>query len=388
MSTVSGRGIEGESARPELSPSQHLDDLAFIREVDPDDFLGSVETLAEQVREGARLGRQAERLPDGSEILGVAVLGMGGSGISGDICRAVLGGASSVFLQTVKGYELPAWVGAKTLVFAVSYSGNTEETLEAFEAALAREAKVVAVASGGRLLSRAGDLGLPVVQVPGGLQPRAAVGYLAMPLLVICERLGLGSDVTSSVAESVELLTARARELGRDSPVSLNPAKRLALRLLDATPVIYGSVGPAEVAAYRWKCELNEVAKVPAACNVFPELNHNEVAGWDSAPAPGASSGSPLSAGAEPGLIVLRHAGEHPRIARRIEVTLSILGSSFAWVEQVRALGSSVLARLFDLSYLGDFTSTYLALARRVDPTPVEVIERLKRSLSGGHASL
>jgi glucose/mannose-6-phosphate isomerase len=378
LSAAPGDGIEEGSARVGVSPSSCLDDLAFIREADPADFLGSVEALPDQMRQGARLGREAERLPDGSDVLGVAVLGMGGSGISGDICRAVLGGSSPVFWQTVKGYELPAWVGRRTLVFAVSYSGNTEETLEALEAALRRGARVVAVASGGRLIERAASLGLPVIRVPGGLQPRAAVGYLTMPLLVICERLGLGPGMTSSIAEAAGRLEARVGEYGRDSPISLNPAKRLALRLLAVAPLVYGSQGLAEVAAYRWKCELNEVAKVPAACNVFPELNHNEVVGWGPEEQ---SEGSPGGGSARPGLIVLRHDGEHPRVARRIEVTLSMLKSSFAWTEQVRAGGSSVLARLLDLSYLGDFTSTYLALARRVDPTPVEVIERLKRAL-------
>jgi glucose/mannose-6-phosphate isomerase len=378
LNTVS-QGIEEGPTRLKMSAAQRLDDLGFVHEIDPAGFLGSVETLADQVRDGARLGRQATGLPDGSGFLGVAILGLGGSGISGDICRAVLGGSSPVFLQTVKGYALPAWVGPTTLVFAVSYSGDTEETLEAFEAALRRKARVMAVASGGRLLSRAANFGLPTIQVPGGLQPRAAIGYLAMPLLVVCERLGLGPDMASSIAESARLLEARATEYGREAPVSANAAKRLALQLLDVAPLIYGSDGPAEVAAYRWKCELNEVAKVPAVCNVFPELNHNEVVGWG--PDPGRPGDPRDGEGAKPGLIVLRHDGEHPRIARRIEVTLSMLGSRFSLVEQVRALGSSVLARLLDLCYLGDFTSTYLALARGVDPTPVEVIERLKQSL-------
>lgn len=347
-----------------------LDDPARLEALDPTDFLGAVERLPEQVREGWRLGAAQRHLPPGEGIRGVAVLGMGGSGISGDVCRAVVGPRSPVVIEAVKGYELPGWAGPDALVLAVSYSGNTEETLAAFEQACERGARVVAVAGGGRLAELARRRGVPLVEVPGGLMPRAALGYLAMPILAVCERLGLwGSG--AAVAEAAELLDQRVEECGRKSAIGVNPAKQLALRLLGRVPVVYGSEGLAGVAAYRWKCQFNENAKVPAFWNAVPELDHNEVMGWPP--------GSPLGPGFA--AVVLRHAGEHARVATRIDATAEMVEPGVGFVEQAWARGASPLARLLDLACLGDFTSTYLGLARGIDPAPIRAIERLKEAI-------
>lgn len=347
-----------------------LDDPERLAASDPSDFLGSVEGLPAQVREGWRLGMRAPDLPSGEGLRGLVTLGMGGSGISGDVCRAVLGPESPLAVQTVKGYRLPGWVGPDTLVVAASYSGNTEETLEAFEQALERRSRVLVVATGGRVAERAAEEGLSAVRIPAGLQPRAAVGYLALPILAACSRLGLAPDLGPDVDEAVSLLERRVEEWGRKAPADANAAKGLALRLAGKIPVVYGGEGLGEVAAYRFKCQLNECGKVPAFSHVFSELNHNEIVGWDDA-----GLASSLA------LIVLRHAGDHPRVARRIDVTVPLVEPSAAFVEEVEARGASRLARLLDLFCFGDFVSTYLALARGVDPAPVRVIEELKRAL-------
>lgn len=346
-----------------------LDDPARFGGADPSGFLESVERLPGQVREAWRLGREAF-LPPAGKVGAVLVCGMGGSGIAGDVCRAILAPTSPAPILTLKSYDLPAWVGRDTLVFAVSYSGTTEETLAAFDAAAARGARLVAVTTGGALLTRAQAGGHPSIVIPGGLQPRAALAYLALPVLVACARLGLGPRLAGEVAETLQVLEARVARCERGVPAAKNPAKTLALRLRGLPVVVAGGDGLGSVAAYRWKCQLNEVAKVPAFSSAFPELGHNEVVGWED---PGGVTG-------DFALVVLRHAGEPPRLAGQIEAALGIVGPAFAVAEQVSAKGGSPLARLFDLVSLGDFTTTYLALATGVDPTPVATIDRLKRA--------
>lgn len=350
-----------------------LDDLDRLSERDPADFLGSVERFPAQVAEAWRLGAEATDLPSGEGVSALAVLGVGGSGISGDAVRGVLGARSRLPVHTLRGSELPAWVGRNTLVFAVSYSGNTEETLHLFDEAHERGARLIALTSGGAIRERAEAAGAALVRLPNSLQPRAALGYLTIPILLICERLGLGPEIAGEMTGTIELLERRAAEYGRSSPARDNAAKGLAVSLVGKLPWIYGSEGLSEVAAYRWKCQMNECAKVPCSSSFFPELTHNEVVGW---------SGPAQLTRAHGALVVLRHDGESSAMARRIDATLRIIRGSFAFTTEIRAEGSSELARFLDLTYLGDFTSTYLAIAGGVDPAPVEPIDRLKRELA------
>lgn len=250
--------------------------------------------------------------------------------------------------------------------FAVSYSGNTEETLELFDQARSAGARIIAVTSGGAL---ADQTDISVVRVPGRLQPRAALGWLAVPVLVICERMGLARGVEEEIDAAIELLEKAAQQYCRRSPLSDNPAKSLALRLADKLLWIYGTEGLTEIAAYRWKCQMNECAKVAASSNCFPELTHNEIVGWDR------TANLPMPASA---LLVLRDWSEHPRLASRVDSTIGMIEANFELVEQLQAPAASPLVRLLDLCYLGDFTSTYLAIARGVDPGAVELINRLK----------
>jgi glucose/mannose-6-phosphate isomerase len=349
-----------------------LDDPDHLAQTDPSDFLGSVERFPEQVREAWRLGADAADLPSGEGVVSLAILGVGGSGISGDAARGVLGARSVLPVHTLRGSELPAWVGRNTLVFAVSYSGNTEETLHLFDEARERGARLVALTSGGALEDRARAAGATLVKLPNSLQPRAALGFLTIPILLICERLGLGPEIARSMPASLEQLERRAVEYGRSSPSPQNDAKRLALSLSGRLPWVYGSEGMSEVAAYRWKCQMNECAKVPCSSSFFPELTHNEVVGWS-----GLSSLTRKHAA----LIVLRHNGETVAMARRMDATVRMIRGSFGFNAEIRAEGPSELARFLDLTYLGDFTSTYLGIAGGVDPAPVEPIDRLKREL-------
>lgn len=350
---------------------ESLDDPAVFAAADPTDFLRAVEDLPAQLSDALARAQAVTGLPDATGIRSVAVLGMGGSGISGELCRTILAPRCPVPVATVRDYELPAWVGPDTLTFAVSYSGNTEETLTAYRAAASRGARIVAVTTGGALLEEATAAGYPVVLLPGGLMPRAAVGYVGIPPLVVADLLGLAPGLDQDLDEALEVVKARVTASVREVPAAENAAKQLAHRLVGATPVVWGTEGLASAAAYRWKCQINENAKLYAGWAAFPELNHNEVVGLYQSHAPVAP----------PAIVLLRHPGEHPRTAQRIEVTASLMAGSVAFVAEVHAQGASDLARLLDLAVVGDFVSTYLGIVRGVDPAPIEAIDLLKAAL-------
>ena len=350
----------------------NLDDIEGLAAIDTAGMLGALERFPQQVREAIEIGRAPAELPDAAGLRAVVVLGMGGSGISGDVVGSLVAESLVVPISTVKGYRLPGFVDENTLVFAVSYSGNTEETLGCVEEALGRGAPVVAVASGGRLSEIAGERDLPLFQVPGGFQPRAALGYLFVPVLSALERIGLVHGLLDEVGAACEMLDERVQEYGVVTPIDDNPAKRHARDLVGFLPVVYGSEGPLAVVALRWKAQFNENSKVPAFYNWFPELNHNETVGWNHLE----------DIGSRCHLIVLREQDEHPRVARRIEITLDLIKDNVGHITHVFARGSSRVERLLDLVCFGDHTSVFLALALGQDPTPVARIEEFKRRLA------
>jgi len=355
-------------------PHTDLDDLNRLAELDSQDVLGSVERFGDQCREGWEIGLGADGLPAAEGVESVVVLGMGGSGVSGDVVAAIAEPRLPFPLRTIKTYgPLPEWVGRNTLVFAVSYSGSTEETIAAVDEATARGARIVTVSSGGPLAELARKNGIAHIAIPGGLQPRASLGYLTMPILGALVRIGLVPDPRGDIEDLVEML----RELGdlchRKVPAAQNPAKDLALRMFDRVPVIYGGSGAGATAAYRFKCDINEYGKAPAFWNVLPEMDHNEIVGWNVL--------SELTKERFV-LVLLRTADDHERVDLRFEITRSLVGDEFADVVEVPAKGATTMARLFSLIMLTQLAAIYLGLAYGVDPGPVDVIQRLKGELS------
>ena len=348
-----------------------LDDPAALAGVDTGDFLGAVEGLPAQLADAVQRAGEVQGLPDPAGVSAIAVLGMGGSGISGELCRSILAPVARVPVATIRDYEVPAWVGPGTLVFAVSYSGETEETLSAFRQAADRGARIVAVTTGGTLAGEAAERGYAVARMPGGLMPRAALGYVGIPPLVICARLGLAGDLAADLREAVAAVTRRVDQCCRSVPAPDNLAKQIASRLAGTLPLIWGTEGIAGVAAYRWRCQMNENAKLFSAWATFPELNHNEVVGLYRS----AAAGAPI------GVVVLRHPGEHPRTAERIKATVGLISDSVAFVQEVWSAAVSPAARLLDLIVTGDLISTYLGIVRGVDPSPIEAIMLLKATL-------
>lgn len=338
--------------------------------VDSLDMWGLSAGLPEQIAQALEVAKQLDPLPEADELDSVAVLGMGGSGIAGDVLAAAAWGSAPVPVAVVKSYELPAWVGPRSLVFAVSCSGNTEETLATAEAALAAGASVIAVCSGGRLAELARGRGAPVVPVPAWIpQPRAAIGAMAVPLLVTAERLGLAPGMTDQLAATVEQLARRRDQLvGADSP-----AREIARRIGRTVPLVHGAQGLASVAASRWKTQVNENAKAPAFWSAEPELCHNEIAGWAQY---GDLTRQAITA------IELRTVDDNPQISRRFawvaEAMLEVVGD----VIEVWAEGDSPIARFFDLVLVGDFVSLHLADHDGIDPGPVPILSDLKTYLA------
>jgi len=316
-----------------------------------------------------RLGQEAA-LPPAKRYRNIVVAGLGGSAIGGDLLRVFTAGRLGIPVVVNRDYRLPRFVDDGTLVFVVSYSGNTEETLSAYEDARAKGASLVALTAGGKLGERAKADGVPLVAIPAGIAPRAATGYLFLPTLAVLERLSLLEGMAAEVDGLVQHLEALRGQYGPDTPVEQNPAKKLAKSLYGRLPVIWGVAGTTEVAAQRWKGQINENAKAPAYWNVFPELNHNEIVGFEQ---PGEVLGSIW-------LVILRDPEDHPRVNLRMEITRSFVGAA-AGISEFTASGPTRLARLYSLVYLGDYTSLYLAVLYGTDPGPVRVIDHLKAEL-------
>jgi len=313
------------------------------------------------------------RLPAPPRIEAVVISGMGGSAMGGDIIRVLTAGSARVPLAVCRDYLLPGYVGASTLVLASSYSGNTEETLSAYEQARAAGATVVCLTSGGKLAALARAHGHSLIQLPAGLPPRAALGYSTVLLYAVLAVLGLAPDISEDWRETITLLSRLGMLYAVEVPEKDNPAKRIARSLHGRLPAVYASSARLEPAAVRWRGQLEENAKNLAFHHVLPEMNHNELVGWEH---PG---------GVLPQLavVLLRDHADHVQVQRRFDLTREVLATRAGVLHEVWSEGESALARMFSLICLGDYVSLYLAFLNAVDPTPVPVIEIFKRKLTG-----
>jgi glucose/mannose-6-phosphate isomerase len=301
---------------------------------------------------------------------------LGGSAIGGSMLQATYAPVLVCPVAVVRDYHLPGYVGPQTLVIASSNSGNTEETLACYDQARKMRTPLLAATTGGKLEVKARADGVPVIKFPGGLQPRAALGYAFIPLVVAAARLALLPKILiDEIDEAAAVLRGVRNANNPDLPTASNTAKQLAAAWVGRIPVIYGSQGERGVAAYRWKTQINENAKAYAIANVLPELNHNETVGWSG----GHGQGEPEK---NLSVVFLRDDREPAHIAKRVELTSDIIHQHAARIDQIWATGESALARMLSLVYVGDFASCYLALAYGEDPTPVKVIDRLKAELA------
>lgn len=346
-----------------------LDDPGEMARVDASGMLRAVLRSGPMIVDGWHAAIQVD--PPVVRPTAVAVCGMGGSGIGGELLQALLAPTSPVPIVCVRDERLPAFVGPQTLLFLVSYSGNTEETLACGDAAVAAGARPVAVTSGGRLARFARERGHPLIAVPAGFQPRAALPFLLLPLLRVAAAAGLADEREADIREAAGLLADLARLWAPEVPSPANPAKRLAASLVGTQPVIYGASSGTEPVARRWKTQLNENSKIHAAYGSFPEAAHNEVVGWA-----GAGDEAVLRS-----VVVLRDREDGPTVEERLDAVRSAALSRARSISDVWSVGSGRLARVLSLVLFGDLVSVYLAILRGVDPTPVAAIEAVKERL-------
>lgn len=320
----------------------------------PDSYLEVVQSLPRQIGEASSI--ELCRLPPG-QFNKVVVSGMGGSSIAGALLQSYMYKSNvPVFLS--RSYSLPEFIDSNTLVIAVSYSGNTEETLTSLRTAYRKGSSIVAVCSGGKLLQRAEEHKIPLIRLPQGLQPRASLAYQLVPMLRLLSSLGMVPDVSSDIASAVSCL--------QRAPFN-ERAKVLAARLVGKIPLVYASerFGPV---AYRWKAQFNENSKIHAFSNVFPELNHNEIVGY-------------TNLNANYYAIILQDQDDESRVKVRMKIMRDVISKRQVPSTQIAITGDNLLARLFSSVYLGDLTSVYLALLTNTDPEPVPLIEGFKKQL-------
>ena len=296
--------------------------------------------------------------------LGLVVCGMGGSAIGADLARGAIGDRARRPLVTSRDYSPPSWTGEETLVLCSSYSGNTEETLAAYDLAGAAGARRVAMTTGGKLAEAARADGVPIIGVPSGMQPRAAVAYMTVGALEVAALAGVTDSLAGEIEAASKLLASLVEEWGPDADPDAEP-KALAARLQGQVPVVYGAELTAPVAV-RWRAQLNENAEIPSFDGVLPEMDHNEICGWGQAT---------FTA------IFLEDEGQHARVKRRVDLTEEVVRAAGSPVERVSSRGSSPVERVLSLVLLGDLTSVYLAVLNGVDPTPVAVLEGFKQQL-------
>lgn len=343
-----------------MSPTDEA--IERLRAVDPSGQLRDVNDLPLQLRDA--LSRcDSARLQPADGAAAVVVCGMGGSAIGGDFAAAVIGDRLRLPLSVIRGYSVPDWVPGSALALCSSYSGNTEETVACYRALGERGARRVVATKGGTLGELAREDGVPVIPLPGVLQPRAAVAYMFAAAAEVAALGGAGPLLREEIGEAADHLEASRDELGKR-------AVELAERLWGTAPVVYGAELTAPV-AYRWKTQVNEYSKLPCFSHELPEADHNEIVGWEGA---GGDLGKHSA-------VFLLDRDQHPRNRQRAELTAELIAARGHRVETLEAEGESRTARLFWTVMLGDLVSLHLAALNGVDPAPVAVIEELKDRL-------
>ena len=350
-----------------------LDDRSTVERLDPHGLLARIEALPDQCEDAWRQALELQ-LPKGYEdARELVVLGMGGSAIAGAILLSLALETGDKAVYVSRGYEAPAFVGRDTLVVACSHSGNTEETLSAFEQALAAGARGFAVTTGGRLQQLAVERGAAVFAYSYDGEPRSALGCQLMTLLALAQRAGVIGEQETAVREAIALMREERASIGFASPLSANRAKQLAGRLHGRLPVVVGA-GPLAEAAHRWKTQINETSESWAIWEELPELGHNAIVGF----------GLPPDVVPRTHVVLLSHPELDRRLRLAYEATEAALSAADVSHERMELSGTSPLARVLAAVFLGDLVSYYLALLNGVAPSPVHPIDRFREHVAKG----
>jgi glucose/mannose-6-phosphate isomerase len=335
-------------------------------------MLGLLLDFPDQCRYASAIAEGAKILFEKRDFKNIVFAGLGGSAIGADLVKSYLYFESKVPIAVAREYELPAYVDTGTLAFISSYSGNTEETLSAYSQAKEKGACIIAFSSGGKLKEYALKDGLTFIEIPQGLPPRAALGYSSIVPLCILARLGFIRNIGTYVNEMIKALEElRDKNLKSNIGSRDNIAKYFAQKLYNKLTFIYSSSVHFDAVATRFRGQLSENSKALALTHVFPEMNHNEIVGWEN----------PKRLFKNFVVIMLRDKYMHPRVAMRMDITKEVIQKEGVSVLEIWSRGRDLLSRMFSLIYIGDFISFYLAILYGIDPTPVDKVSYLKRKL-------
>lgn len=350
-----------------------LDDARAIQAIDRSKMYDHIAGLPERFNEAWTQAMDFALPAHYIRCTNLVVLGMGGSAIGGGLVKSLLAtNGERIQVHILRDYTLPDFVDRNSFVIAVSYSGSTEETITAFTKAAAKGAKLLAITTNGEIERLAGRYNAPIFKISYNSPPRAAIAYLFVPLLAVVKKLGLLDFSNGEMLEVAKRMSEKRSLYSLETSIAQNPAKKLAEKLAEKIVIVTGS-GPLTEAARRWKTQLNENAKNAAYFEVFPELCHNSIVSLDF----------PRVQKRDAFVVLLQSNFDHPRNTLRMNLYASTLARKAIPYEIVRTAGSpNPVSELSEIILFGDFVSFYLAMLNRVDPTPVEPIEQLKKELA------
>lgn len=307
-------------------------------------------------------------LPASAKISNVIITGLGGSAIAGDLFRNIFSRELKVPVSVNRNYNLPEYAGENTLLIASSYSGATEETLSAFDDGLKRGCRIICISTGGELVRRAEANALPVFGLKKGFQPRYSLGLSFFALVSLFSKMNLLTDKSGFVSDAISLW----KEMGQELSAYKNRALDLAVSLLGTVPVVYGVSDFTDAIAVRIKSQFNENSKIHSLSNAFPELNHNEIIGWETHQASGLNAS----------VIILNDSEYHPQVQKRISITSDLIRGAGAEIFMVEGKQPSYALRMMEIVYFLDWVTYYFALLRGKDPGEIDYIHLLKKKLA------
>ncbi|MCE1165581.1 MAG: bifunctional phosphoglucose/phosphomannose isomerase [Bacteroidetes bacterium] len=345
-------------------------DKKILKKFDKQDMFSVLFDFPVQICDAVDIAGSVKLKGNYKGIKNIIINGLGGSAIGGDILRSFTAGEIKIPVTVNRNYTLPSYAGKDTLAVLSSYSGNTEETVTAFKHALDKGCRVVCVTSGGTVEKMAHKYKTDIVKIPGGLQPRCALGYSFFSLLILFTKLGLIKDKSDEINDVIISLEQSLSEYINPS-FEDNEALRIAAALKGKLPVVYSSADVLDAVNLRWRGQISENAKILAYGNLYPEMNHNELVGWKL-------NEDLLKKTA---VIFLRDRDDNERIKLRMNITEKVYRKHSGIVMDLSSDCRTRLGRIFDLIFLGDWVSYYLSVLNEVNPTPVEAISKLKKEL-------
>lgn len=345
----------------------NLNDSEQMKSLDPEGMLDDLDGFPEQCQEALKIGRELNTPFAVRDFDRIVVSGMGGSAIAGDLLDRLI----DIPVITNRGYKLPEYVDHEDLLVAISYSGNTEETLSALEDGLNRGMETVCLSTDGKIADLASKHGVPLVEIPTGHQPRASTGYILLPLLELFRSAGFAG--TLAIDELVRDFRDMRDRWSSNVDIEDNRPKQLAVECEGKIPIVYGTKYNTKAVAYRWKTQINENAKQPAFWNVFPELNHNETVGYELM--------DDLMKNGK--ALMLRNDFDLARNEKRMRIIQEIFQDEGIEYSTVSSPEGNKFTEILGQVYFGDYFSVYLALLNGVDPSPVRLIEDFKKKLQG-----